>query len=348
MKSLYEAEGRKAWVDLGKGISILLVVLFHCEEYLPIVDTGTAGPFSFFRMPFFFFLSGYIFVSDYTQFSLRRKLKQILRGIVWTYLIFALILVVPKSLSNGYPVADGMKMIFLGWASWFVVSLGMAQLFFALFLWRCKKQKGILMFMAGCLLAGILIKCCSESVLPFQLDKAFFVVLFFGAGFFYRIYEAAVERFVGKKYFALSIVVFLCLMLFEYRYMPQMQKGQIDKQAILGAAYEELGQVEELSVKDLDNKFAPDETFTSEALDINKDGKIDIAEYGSSIIAADMLSKSDSPDINNVDGTINKKGFDALLKYTQRSNAEAAAKLYSNIYNTYNLGEAKKDFNPNA
>ena len=32
MKSLYEAEGRKAWVDLGKGISILLVVLFHCEE----------------------------------------------------------------------------------------------------------------------------------------------------------------------------------------------------------------------------------------------------------------------------------------------------------------------------
>ena len=219
MKSLYEAEGRKAWVDLGKGISILLVVLFHCEEYLPIVDTGTAGPFSFFRMPFFFFLSGYIFVSDYTQFSLRRKLKQILRGIVWTYLIFALILVVPKSLSNGYPVADGLKMIFLGWASWFVVSLGMAQLFFALFLWRCKKQKGILMFMAGCLLAGILIKCCSESVLPFQLDKAFFVVLFFGAGFFYRIYEAVVERFVGKKYFALSIVVFLCLMLFEYRYM---------------------------------------------------------------------------------------------------------------------------------
>lgn len=104
--------GKKAWVDLGKGISILLVVLFHCEEYLPIVDTGTAGPFSFFRMPFFFFLSGYIFVSDYTQFSLRRKLKQILRGIVWTYLIFALILVVPKSLSNGYPVADGLKMIF--------------------------------------------------------------------------------------------------------------------------------------------------------------------------------------------------------------------------------------------
>lgn len=135
---------------------------------------------------------------------------------------------------------------------------------------------------------------------------------------------------------------------FEYRYMPQMQKGEIDKQAVLGAAYEELGQVKELSIKDLDNKFAPDETFTSAALDINKDGNVDIAEYSSSIIAADMLSKSSKPDMKNIDGTINRNGFNALLKYTQKSNAEAAAKLYSNIYNTYNLGEAKKDFNPNA
>ena len=31
MISLYESKGRKEWVDLGKGISILLVVLFHCE-----------------------------------------------------------------------------------------------------------------------------------------------------------------------------------------------------------------------------------------------------------------------------------------------------------------------------
>ena len=135
---------------------------------------------------------------------------------------------------------------------------------------------------------------------------------------------------------------------FEYRYMPQMQKGEIDKQAVLGAAYEELGQVKELSIKDLDNKFAPDETFTSAALDINKDGKVDVAEYSSSILAADMLSKSNTPDINNIDGTINRQGFNALLKYTQKSNAEAAAKLYSNIYNIYNLAEAKKDFNPNA
>ena len=58
-----------------------------------------------------------------------------------------------------------------------------------------------------------------------------------------------------------------------------------------------------------------------------------------------MLSKSDVADTKNVDGTINKRGFDAVLAYTQKSNLAAASKLYSNIYNTYNLGEAKNNFN---
>lgn len=126
---------------------------------------------------------------------------------------------------------------------------------------------------------------------------------------------------------------------FEYRYMPKMPKGQIDKKAVMGAAYEEMGKVNEMSVEEMDNRFAPDDSFTSRALDINKDGKIDNSEYASSILAADMLSKSDTPDTANIDGTINKQGFNAVLAYTQKSRAEAAAKLYSNIYNTYNLGE---------
>lgn len=131
---------------------------------------------------------------------------------------------------------------------------------------------------------------------------------------------------------------------YEYRYMPQMQKGQVDKKALLGAAYEEMGKVNDLSVEDLDSRFAPDKNYTSKPLDVNNDGKVDIAEYGSSLLAADMLSKSDTPNNANIDGTINKRGFDAVLAYTKKSNAEAAAKLYSNIYNTYNLGDAKKDF----
>ena len=123
-----------------------------------------------------------------------------------------------------------------------------------------------------------------------------------------------------------------------------MPQGSVNTKAVLGAAYEEMGGNKELSVKELDSRFAPDDNFTSKALDLNNDGKVDVAEYGSSILAADMLSKSETPNPANVDGTINKKGFDAVLSYTQKSNIAAATKLYSNIYNTYNLGEAQKDF----
>lgn len=125
---------------------------------------------------------------------------------------------------------------------------------------------------------------------------------------------------------------------FEYRYMPNIQKGKIDKAALLGAAYEEMGKRESISVNDMNRELAPDTSFTFEPLDINKDGKIDNSEYSTSILAADMLSKSETPDANNIDGTINSKGMNAVLAYTKKSNAAAAAALYSNIYNKFNLG----------
>lgn len=125
---------------------------------------------------------------------------------------------------------------------------------------------------------------------------------------------------------------------FEYRYMPNVVNGKIDKDALLGAANEEMLRRPEMSVEEMDNHFAPSKEFTSKALDINNDGKITNAEYSTSILAADMLSKSDKPDPKNIDGTINEKGMNAVLAYAKKSNAAAAAALYSNIYKTYNLG----------
>lgn len=121
---------------------------------------------------------------------------------------------------------------------------------------------------------------------------------------------------------------------YEYRYMPE---GGFNKKALLGAAEEELQGVKELPLKEFENRYLLDDSMTAEPLDINKDGKIDVAEYSTTILAADVLSKG-SDDIKNVDGTINSNGFNAVLEYSKKSNADAAAKLYSSLYNTYNLG----------
>ena len=136
---------------------------------------------------------------------------------------------------------------------------------------------------------------------------------------------------------------------FEYRYMPNLHKrGEVDADALLGSAYEELGKRKEVNVSEVDKAFALNSEFSATPIDLNQDGKIDIAEYGTTILAADMFSKSDTPDTNNIDGTINAKGMNKILEYTHKSNAEAAANLYSNLYNKYNLGDAMNNFNPNV
>ena len=130
---------------------------------------------------------------------------------------------------------------------------------------------------------------------------------------------------------------------FEYRYMPNIhKKGDIDTNALFGTAYEEMGRRKEVNTEEINQVFGVD----SNPIDLNKDGKIDLAEYSTTILTADMLSKSDTPDINNIDGTINNKGLSKVYEYTQKSNAQAATQLYSSLYNKFNLGEEVKKFNP--
>lgn len=121
---------------------------------------------------------------------------------------------------------------------------------------------------------------------------------------------------------------------YEYRYMPE---GTFDKKALLGAAEEEM-QAKELSVEEFENRYLLDESMTAKPLDINKDGKIDNSEYAANIVATDILSKC-STDPMKADGSINSKGMNAILEYSKISNAAAAAKLYADIYKTYNLGQ---------
>lgn len=124
---------------------------------------------------------------------------------------------------------------------------------------------------------------------------------------------------------------------YEYRYIPNFVNGKIDNKAVLGAALEEMGGNKELTVKDFEKRYLINNSQTAEPLDINKDGKIDIAEYGANIIAADILSKN-TTDPTKANGIINAKGMNAVLEYSKKSNAAAAAKLYANIYNTHKLG----------
>ena len=131
---------------------------------------------------------------------------------------------------------------------------------------------------------------------------------------------------------------------YEYRYVPKFTDGNINKKALLGAAYEEMGTVE-LPVEKFEKLYLPSSDMTAKPMDINKDGNIDIAEYGANMIAADVLSKN-TTDITKADGSMNSTGMNAILEYTKKANAQAAVNLYNNIYTSYNLGSAINEFKP--
>jgi len=129
---------------------------------------------------------------------------------------------------------------------------------------------------------------------------------------------------------------------YECRYMPNIHKAnEVDKDALLGTAYEELGGRKEVNAKELEESFAINDNISSSPLDINKDNKIDIGEYASALLAADMMSNN-----GNIKGSITRSGHNAVRELTKKANAEAATQLYSSLYNKYNLADAAKKFNP--
>ena len=144
---------------------------------------------------------------------------------------------------------------------------------------------------------------------------------------------------------------------FEYRYMPD---GKMNRYALLGNAYEELGQRTEVKTEELNAKLketndkindSNKDSFimpeiTANALDLNKDGYVDIAEYSTSTLVQDALSSDEGFNINpeKIDGVINNNGENKSMALSLEKNKDIAGKIYQNLYNKFDLCTAKEDF----
>ena len=135
---------------------------------------------------------------------------------------------------------------------------------------------------------------------------------------------------------------------FKYSYMPIEQRGVVNQDAVLGAAYEEMGNRMVVSTQEMDTVLntlsANQAQLTSSSMDLNKDGNIDIAEYSTSMLLADMLDEDGPVDVRNIDGIITNKGENKLLAYGLANNKDIAYKTYLSLYQGYNLSEACRKF----
>lgn len=144
---------------------------------------------------------------------------------------------------------------------------------------------------------------------------------------------------------------------FNYKYLPEekVDPKNINKMALLGAAFEELGKKLSVSTSELTEKWqltlskmSINAPLSADSVDINKDGQVDAGEYASTILLADMLSTdAQNVDANNIKGEINNSGQNNSLPYLNKKNIAPATEMFKTIYNAFGLEQANKEFASN-
>lgn len=98
MKQQY-SKNRVDWIDYGKGICIIFVVLYHTQVYY-----ANQSEASFIYTPFFltlfFFISGFLSYSQ-KKIDIRKELTSITRSLLLPYFIFTTIIWLPKTIYYG-------------------------------------------------------------------------------------------------------------------------------------------------------------------------------------------------------------------------------------------------------
>ena len=216
---------RVEWVDISKGIGIVLVIIGHC------VYLGRfAHNFIFtFHMPMFFILSGLFFSYESMNNCVSRKFKQLIVPYIVFFIIgFVLSLIVPqwRSFSNkellrdiymGYPVTINVSSI------WFLVCLFISSLLFnaILILLQNKNQLiGWLLFIFIVVMGFLfgrfpsLLEFLPTGRMPLDSDCSCVSLLFLAIGYFFRNTILSCGKHLSKNDSYVSILgALLCLLI---------------------------------------------------------------------------------------------------------------------------------------
>ena len=232
---------RIAWIDVAKGIGMLLVIFAHCFSNV----AGEVIPRAFlysFHMPLFFILSGFTFKfsEDWKQFrkSTYKSFKRLIIPAIICFIIFSIISVIRSSLSGNHVelfeyVSDrilallfslpteltvyGITMPDIG-MMWFFVALFFSLVIFNLIArLSATPRTNILLSLFVSLFGFLLAKY--NIFLPFSIDLALSLQIFllFGKFFLRKIKLSSVLTAV--IYFIIWIITFISYLFISRTYL---------------------------------------------------------------------------------------------------------------------------------
>ncbi|MBQ1201289.1 MAG: acyltransferase family protein [Alistipes sp.] len=224
---------RIVWLDYGKGLCMLLVILFHTWAYYASNGIAILRWIEPFFLTLFFFITGYL--TNIKTFDLKKQLVSIIQKLLLPYIIFETITWFPKALSHGYDLnlISAVKDILGGYAGWYVAALVCTKLTLSFILQITKQLKSIWVFTAIVFVIGL---CLSEFVLinlPWYLDKGLIALFYVVLGMTYREYEDK-EKQISTTFSIISLLVYVVAIyinsyVFEYMHcVYQMSRGNVD------------------------------------------------------------------------------------------------------------------------
>ena len=207
---------RVGWIDFLRGISMILILVFHTEVYYKEYDVTPYYIYTTNAIILFYFISGYLFYRP-ESFSLKKKAIAIVRTLLVPYFIFTILIAIPKVLIRNEST-DWMEIIvniLSGRASWFIAALIVGELFFALLL---TKTRGKLVWLSTDAIACLII----YYIIPFnqhnywQWQDALLAVTFLSAGYIYHQYNNHFNTINKPLYSLILLLILIIIKVYEY------------------------------------------------------------------------------------------------------------------------------------
>ena len=207
---------RVGWIDFLRGISMILILVFHTEIYYKEYDVTPYYIYTTNAVVLFYFISGYLY---YRQgiFDFKEKIKTIVRSLIIPYFIFTTLIAIPKALIRQEPV-DWINIalhILSGRASWFIAALIVGELIFGALLVKTRGNNLWLSIdVASCFIIYYIIPFNQHNY--WQWQDALLTVTFMYSVYVFHQYKERFNTINKPLYSLLLLLVFIIIKVYEY------------------------------------------------------------------------------------------------------------------------------------
>lgn len=208
--------GRIGWIDFLRGISMILILVFHTEVYYKEYDVTPYYIYTTNAIVLFYFVSGYLFYRQ-GKFQWQKRLKTIIFSLLLPYFIFTTLIAIPKLIirQNEIDYYTIAVKIILGQASWFIAALIVAELFFSTFLW-ITRGKHLWLSIVSVTFFTIYYLIPFNQYNYWQWQDALLAFSFLHIGYLYHQYERYFQIFNNLLYSSIFLLIIIAIKFYEY------------------------------------------------------------------------------------------------------------------------------------